>query len=695
MARKPPVPPSGLRRPDAELARIRREVSRGRGGRRALWTLLAFVVVPGLLFGGFAFWRFVRVTQSRKSFTNAYSDAEHDVMRAYARASLARVEQSKEEAEGANWLLEGREVCALYEDATKALREAQETAEEAKGRHERLMQRFTELYEEAQANEFHKHAKEDWGRVEELRTGVDAENNSGFSPDAARDRLKDAIELLEESRKSYAAIREYAQARSRYLEAESERDDEEWSQVAPDAIATTKRSVRRAEADAADSKWKDASRAYREAMRAFADARVRVEQARDIAKKAVSAFTLSLAQTDTRKLERNAAAAWGGIQEQESSIGQAMAEHRYADVVKLAEEAGKRLAQTREKVAEAKGRRDEILASLRKAFGQAGEHSKAFARNWRKEWLAIEAAYRSVEALAKGEDYVSLLEQAESLSQRIDKLVAERESLLGSLSKTQQECERLLAGVDVGLLSANVPQDWARAETLRSNALRDGQRGNRQEAVESYNACTELVKGALVRLAALQTKARSLRGTYSAAYRQYRRGIGAFGGETDATVRELLEGGESSWQQRNYRRAVEAFSEAGQLLPPARFVKQAGGTVIDYSAALMWTADGNGAGCNGGEKSDWYAALVWVRGLRFAGHNDWRLPTDEELLTLVGLGSAVRQDAFPNTAEGAYWTRSHLPEDVARAFCVDFGTGKSALRNKKDQLHLRAVRGPQ
>ena len=709
--RKPPIPvpdsdssgapasphaqlPSSLSSPDAELARIRREMSGGHGRRLVLWALLCLVLVP-VFFGAFAFWRFLLVTQSRKSFAADYANADRETLRTYAGSRFSQVEQKKQAAENANWFTDAKEVCSLYQDAARALSEAGEAANGAKKRHDRLMQRFDELYSEAQKNDLPKHAKGIWGQVEELRAGVGDQGKSDFAPDVACAHLTKAIELLEGNREFYADIKGYDRAQSMYLQAVSLRNEEEWSQVVPDALATGKGFVRRAETAALALQWKDAALAYRAATKALADGNARVTQARVAAEKAAEAFTRALGQTDIGKLERNAKAAWGGIQEQKASMEQAMAAYRYTDAARTAGEAVERLASTKKRVEEAKGRRDGMLVSLQKAFAQAGEYSKAFAPGQRTEWLAVEAAYGNVEALAKGEDYVSLLEQAEALSQRIEKLVDEHEALQGGLSRAQQACEKLVAKVDAGLFSANLPELWTRVKELRSNARRDGETGNSQGAVDAYQACTALLKEGIERLAALKAKARSLRETCSADYRQYRRGIDAFGGEKGAALKNLLDSAESFWLRQDYRQAAETFGRARDLLPSGRFVKQAQGTVIDYATALMWAADGAGEGCNGGKTSDWYAALVWVRGLRFGGHGDWRLPGDEELLTLARLPQAVRQEAFPNAADGAYWTRSHLPEDVARAFCVGFDAQKSELRSRKAPLHVRAVRGPQ
>ncbi|MBI3353871.1 MAG: DUF1566 domain-containing protein [Nitrospirae bacterium] len=63
-------------------------------------------------------------------------------------------------------------------------------------------------------------------------------------------------------------------------------------------------------------------------------------------------------------------------------------------------------------------------------------------------------------------------------------------------------------------------------------------------------------------------------------------------------------------------------------------------TVTDKEAGLMWTRDANIA-----EKCmNWYDALKFIKQLnkqKYAGYNDWRLPTKEELQTLVAMQSKM------------------------------------------------------
>ena len=74
-----------------------------------------------------------------------------------------------------------------------------------------------------------------------------------------------------------------------------------------------------------------------------------------------------------------------------------------------------------------------------------------------------------------------------------------------------------------------------------------------------------------------------------------------------------------------------------ELWRPKRFVSNdfidnGDGTVRDGTTGLVWEKDGSGG------KMTWHDANRYVAGLnaaRFAGRTDWRLPTVEELMSLL------------------------------------------------------------
>ncbi len=90
-----------------------------------------------------------------------------------------------------------------------------------------------------------------------------------------------------------------------------------------------------------------------------------------------------------------------------------------------------------------------------------------------------------------------------------------------------------------------------------------------------------------------------------------------------------------------------------------------------------------------------YASIVNKRGL--CGFRDWRLPTAEELESLL---RTDREDIkidplyFPNTPASYYWTRDFVPLEVGGAMLVSFELGMSLVGNSGSGAHIRLVRGP-
>ncbi|HVM95655.1 MAG TPA: DUF1566 domain-containing protein, partial [Candidatus Acidoferrales bacterium] len=96
------------------------------------------------------------------------------------------------------------------------------------------------------------------------------------------------------------------------------------------------------------------------------------------------------------------------------------------------------------------------------------------------------------------------------------------------------------------------------------------------------------------------------------------------------------------------------------------------------------------------------AATQWVSSLneeRFAGHNDWRLPSLEELRSLLVAVPPCPTEpcagsAWPRklTATAGYWSSTTFSVDKHRAWAVSFRDGDVYTAEKGEALHVRAVR---
>lgn len=119
----------------------------------------------------------------------------------------------------------------------------------------------------------------------------------------------------------------------------------------------------------------------------------------------------------------------------------------------------------------------------------------------------------------------------------------------------------------------------------------------------------------------------------------------------------------------------------------ARFVDNGDGTVSDNKTGLMWQA-GPGA------KLDWKLANSFCREKYLGGHIDWRLPSIEELCSIVDY---ERHDPACDPVFGAlsvyYWSSSTYVGDPQLAWYVNFSYGYVNAGYKTDHYYARAVRG--
>ena len=84
----------------------------------------------------------------------------------------------------------------------------------------------------------------------------------------------------------------------------------------------------------------------------------------------------------------------------------------------------------------------------------------------------------------------------------------------------------------------------------------------------------------------------------------------------------------------------------------------------------------------------------------YAGHSDWRLPTQNELQTLIEYsiaypGPTINSTIFPTTPASDFWSASAEAGYSAFARYVYFSKGSSNSLNKGRSIYVRLVRGGQ
>ncbi len=179
-------------------------------------------------------------------------------------------------------------------------------------------------------------------------------------------------------------------------------------------------------------------------------------------------------------------------------------------------------------------------------------------------------------------------------------------------------------------------------------------------------------------------------------------------------------------------RAVNPFDEitcsgTGQdgeyNINPMSYTDNGNGTVTDNNTGLIWqkcsAGQNNDSSCSGSAATyNWYLATGTtdsnfnpsgtnicgaLNTSTFGGHNDWRLPTEQELQTIVDYsipspGPTIKAAYFPNTIaspSSAYWSSNTYTHSGSYAWRVFFNDSHVGY-NYKTALHdVRCVSGGQ
>jgi hypothetical protein len=128
------------------------------------------------------------------------------------------------------------------------------------------------------------------------------------------------------------------------------------------------------------------------------------------------------------------------------------------------------------------------------------------------------------------------------------------------------------------------------------------------------------------------------------------------------------------------------------------------GTVTDNVTGLMWESPAPDGGVvavgTWGPASDSQTAQHYCATLALAGHNDWRLPSSIELVSLLDptapSGPLINTTYFPNTGKQGFWsatiTNSINSPAGPRLWWVDFTNGNVLAEVGSSSTILMPVR---
>lgn len=166
-------------------------------------------------------------------------------------------------------------------------------------------------------------------------------------------------------------------------------------------------------------------------------------------------------------------------------------------------------------------------------------------------------------------------------------------------------------------------------------------------------------------------------------------------------------------------------SVSNDLILKSNYKDNNDGTITDIKTGLMWKRCSEGQNWSGNSCTGNASVIKWGDAMpnqkqklwnTFAGHRDWRLPTHEELRSLVWCSNGIPQEeaweyncggkgkdsveftspsiettAFPNTPAEGFWSAS-LDSKTSLAWAADFNFGDGNFVPRNSGLRVRLVR---
>ena len=123
-----------------------------------------------------------------------------------------------------------------------------------------------------------------------------------------------------------------------------------------------------------------------------------------------------------------------------------------------------------------------------------------------------------------------------------------------------------------------------------------------------------------------------------------------------------------------------------------RFVDNRDGTMTDKGLGLTWQLGDSGKDL--GKDLNWADAKAYAQGLRLGGHSDWRLPTIEELRSLVDKRRSDGRQIAAVFGDYSQWCWSATANSGSRsvAWFVNFYDGNSSSFGFTTACRARCVR---
>jgi len=116
--------------------------------------------------------------------------------------------------------------------------------------------------------------------------------------------------------------------------------------------------------------------------------------------------------------------------------------------------------------------------------------------------------------------------------------------------------------------------------------------------------------------------------------------------------------------------------------------------VLDTETGLIWSA--SNIEYDSSEEMDWYDAQTACYKTVINGHMGWRLPTVEELTTIIDISESdpalPSGHPFSDAASSYYWSSTPDARYIDFAWRVSFSDGDVYSGNKPNTYYVRAVK---
>jgi len=142
--------------------------------------------------------------------------------------------------------------------------------------------------------------------------------------------------------------------------------------------------------------------------------------------------------------------------------------------------------------------------------------------------------------------------------------------------------------------------------------------------------------------------------------------------------------------------------DGNYTINPMDFTKLSRGIMVqDNVTALIWEVKTDDGGVQDKDNTyNWSAAIAYCEDLLLGGYNDWRLPSREELRSIVDYsipypGPTIDTSYFPNCVSSYYWSSTPYAYYADSAWSVNFGYGYDDRDDESSSRYVRCVRAGQ